>query len=43
MTPGDLTGFHTNGTMQGVIVQLDQILQHIDVPVPLYFSHVIPQ
>ena len=41
--PGDLTGFHTDGTMQGVIVRLDQILQHVNVPVPLYFSHVIPQ
>ena len=43
MTPGDLTGLHTDGTVQGVIVQLDHILQHIEVPVPLYFSHIIPQ
>ena len=43
MTPGDLTGFHTDGMMQDVFVQLDHILQHVDVPVPLYFSHVIPQ
>ena len=43
MTLGDLTGFHADSLMQGVIVQLDHVLQHVNIPVLPHFYHVIPQ